>query len=282
CTINNDPIEKKPFSHVYPGTKALSISTGCCNLSCKFCQNWQISQVKPEDLQAHPHTPAEIVALATKMKSRSVAYTYSEPTIFTEYLLDCARAAKDAGLGNVVISNGFINEQPLKEWCSVVSAVKIDFKAFTEKFYEEVCLGQMQPVLDTLKRLKGSGVWFEMVTLTIPTLNDSADDVKKMAAWIVKELGPDVPLHFTAFHPDYKLRNLPNTPEKTLIQARDLAMAEGCNFVYVGNVPGSTGANTYCPKCKTTVVERYNYVVKSSLQEGKCPKCATPIPGLWK
>lgn len=282
CVTNVDPIEKKPFFHVKPGTQAYSLATAGCSFSCKFCQNNDISQAKPEDVKTSIMSPADVAAAATARKCNSVAYTYSEPSVFPEYVIDCAKAARDAGLANVVVSNGFINEKPLKDMCSVLSAIKIDLKAFTQKFYEEVCYGQLQPVLDTLKRVKGSGVWFEIVVLVIPTLNDNKDNIRKMSAWVAKELGPDVPLHFTSFHPDYKLQNLPATPEKTLVSARDIAMAEGCNFVYIGNLPGSAGANTYCPKCKTTVIERYGYSVKSLLDGGSCPKCKTVIPGLWK
>jgi pyruvate formate lyase activating enzyme len=282
CVTNNDPIEKKPFFHVYPGSKAFSIATVGCNIECKFCQNWDISQAKPEDVSAPFRSPEDIVALALTQKVKTIAYTYSEPVVFTEYILDCAKAAKEAGLGNVIVSNGFFNEKPLKEWCSVATAIKIDFKAFSQKFYEETCSGQLQPVLDTLKRLAGSGIWFEIVVLIIPTLNDDMDEIKRMSAWIVKELGPNVPIHFTRFHPDYKLRNLPTTPPATLEKARQTAMKEGCNFVYTGNMPGAEGENTYCPTCKAVVVQRHGMAMLSNeLKDGKCRKCGTVIPGVW-
>ncbi|MBU4211472.1 MAG: AmmeMemoRadiSam system radical SAM enzyme [Kiritimatiellae bacterium] len=282
CLTHNDPIEKKPFFHVYPGTRAFSIATVGCNIECKFCQNWDISQASPEDVSAPFKSPEEIVRLALAQKVKTIAYTYSEPVVFTEYILDCAKAAKEAGLGNVIVSNGFLNEKPLKEWCSVATAIKIDFKGFSQKFYEETCAGQLQPVLDTLKRLAGSGVWFEIVVLIIPPLNDDLDEIKRMTAWIVKDLGPNVPLHFTRFHPDYKLRNLPPTPINTLIKARQIAMDQGCNFVYVGNMPGVEGENTYCPKCKAAVVKRYGMgVLSNDLKNGKCPGCGTAIPGVW-
>jgi pyruvate formate lyase activating enzyme len=283
CTTNNDPIEKKPFFHVYPGSRALSIATVGCNIACKFCQNWDISQARPEDVRPVYLPPRKIVEQALAAKARAVAYTYSEPTIFFEYMLDCARAAKEAGLGNVVVSNGFIAEKPLKDLCSVVTAVKIDFKAFTEKFYADVCGGELQPVLESLKRLAGSGVWFEMVVLVIPTLNDDMDDIKRMSAWIVRELGPNVPLHFTRFHPAYRLNNLPPTPPRTLELARKTAMDAGCRFVYGGNLPGYEGENTYCPQCKTCVLDRYHFTLESNaLKDGACPKCGTAIPGVWK
>ena len=282
--LNNDPIEKKPFFHVYPQSRAFSIATVGCNIHCKFCQNWDISQAKPEDARVEFRAPEDIVrmALALKEKPRTIAYTYSEPTIFFEYMADCAKAARSAGLGNVVVSNGFIAEAPLKELCSLVTAIKIDFKAFNDRFYEEICEGRLGPVKETLKRLAGSGVWFEIVVLTIPTLNDNLDEIRRMAAWISKELGPNVPLHFTRFHPDYKLRNLPPTPVETLTEAREAAMAEGCNFVYTGNAPGEGGQNTFCPSCKAVVIDRYGFSSRAvGLRNGRCARCGAPIPGVW-
>jgi pyruvate formate lyase activating enzyme len=226
--------------------------------------------------------PAEIAATAAGQKCRTVAYTYSEPTVFCEYVLDCAKAARERGVGNVVVSNGFIGEQPLRELCALLTAIKIDLKAFTQDFYGHVCAGQLQPVLDTLKRLAGAGIWFEIVVLIIPTLNDGTDEIKRLAAWVVKEAGPDVPLHFTRFHPAYKIQNLPPTPPATLFRARETALAEGCHFVYTGNMPGGDGENTYCPSCQRKVVERYGYTQpRVHLQDGKCPGCGTPIPGVW-
>jgi len=282
CAIHNDPIEKKPFSHVYPGSRALSIATVGCNIHCKFCQNWDISQASPDDISPPFRSPADIAKMAAQKKSRTVAYTYSEPTIFYEYMIDCARAAKDLGIGNVVVSNGFISREPLKEMCSLMTAVKIDLKAFSQQFYGRLCGGRLQPVLDTLKRLADSGVWFEIVVLVIPTQNDSLDEIKRMCEWIVKELGPDVPVHFTRFHPAYKIRNLPPTPPRTLERVRSVAMEQGCHFAYGGNMPGFRGENTYCPNCKTCVVNRYGHMVLSDeLKNGKCHKCGTAIPGIW-
>jgi len=278
-----DPIEKKPFFHVYPGSHAFSIATVGCNFDCKFCQNWDISQKRPEQLPVPYVSPEEIAKAAVAAKCRAVAYTYSEPTIFYEYMVDCAKASKELGLGNVVVSNGFIADKPAKELYSTVTAVKIDFKAFTDKFYGEVCAGQRQPVLDTLKRLKDSGIWYEMVMLTIPTLNDNMDDIKKMSEWIMKELGPNVPLHFTQFHPDYQLRNLPTTPVDTLLKARKIALDQGCHYVYTGNAPGIDGQSTFCPKCKAVVIDRYGYsTTVAGMTKGKCGKCDEPIPGVWE
>lgn len=282
CAIHNDPIEKKPFFHVYPGSKALSIATVGCNIECKFCQNWDISQANPDDVPVQFRTPSEIAQMAIQNKSRTVAYTYSEPTIFFEYMVDCAKAAKNMGIGNVMVSNGFISEKPLKDLCSLMTAIKIDLKAFSQEFYGNMCGGRLRPVLETLKRLADSGVWFEVVVLVIPTLNDNMDEIKRMSEWIVKELGPNVPLHFTRFHPAYKIRNLPPTPVKTLNEAWKIASEQGCNFVYGGNMPGGGREDTRCPQCKAYVLKRYGHMVLSdALKKGKCPDCGAPVPGVW-
>lgn len=282
CSGNNDPIEKKPFFHVYPGSRAFSIATAGCNFKCKFCQNYDISQKKPEEIPVPFKTAKEIAAMAAAAKCQTIAYTYSEPVIFYEYMADCARAAIDLKIGNVMVSNGYINEKPLKDLIPLMTAIKIDFKGFSQQFYGDVCSGRLEPVLETLKRLSGSGVWFEIVVLIVPTLNDNLDEIKRMAAWIVKELGPNVPLHFTRFHGAYQLKNLPDTPTETLHKARSLAMEQGCNFVYTGNMPGGEGENTYCPKCKEIVVNRYGHMTLSpELANGKCHKCGTAIPGVW-
>jgi pyruvate formate lyase activating enzyme len=280
--LNNDPVEKKPFFHVYPGSKVFSIATVGCNIRCKFCQNWEISQANPGDIRVRYIPPAVIAATAKRVGAKAVAYTYSEPTIFYEYMTDCAKAARDMGLGNIMISNGFMQPEPLKQLVPLMTAIKIDLKAFNQKFYGKVCGGLLTPVLDTLKRLSGHGVWFEIVVLLIPTLNDNMDDIRRMSEWIVKEIGPNVPLHFTRFHPCYKIRNLPRTPPKTLHRARSIAMASGCNFVYTGNMPGGEGESTYCPKCKTNVLRRYGHmVISNELAKGKCHKCGGAVPGVW-
>jgi pyruvate formate lyase activating enzyme len=197
-------------------------------------------------------------------------------------MVDCAQAAREKGLGNVVISNGFISEKPLAELCAVMTAIKIDFKGFSDDFYERICGAKLAPVLDTLKRLATSKVWFEIVTLLIPTLNDDPAQLKAMAAWVVKNLGTNVPLHFTRYHPAYKIRNIPPTPVQTLERARAIAMGEGCRFVYGGNVPGMLGENTYCPQCKTVLVNRYGYtILADKIRAGKCSECGTAIPGVW-
>ncbi len=283
CVMNNDPIEKKPFFHVYPGSKAFSIATVGCNIDCKFCQNWDISQKNPDDISVPFRTPQDIANMAIQAKARTVAYTYSEPTVFFEYMIDCAKEAKKLGLGNIVVSNGFINEEPLKQLCEIMTAIKIDLKAFSQQFYGNICGGQLTPVLNTLKFLAKSGVWFEIVVLIIPTLNDNMDEIKRMSEWIVNNLGPNVPLHFTRFHPAYKIQNLPATPVETLSKVNEIARSQGCNFVYGGNMPGIKSENTYCPKCGNLLVDRYGAMTISvEIQDGKCPKCGTFIPGVWK
>lgn len=282
CATNVDPIEKKPFFHVYPGTKAFSIATVGCNMHCKFCQNFDISQASPDDVPVPYRSPDDIVGMAISAGAKTLAFTYSEPTIFYEYMSDCARAAKERGLGSIVISNGFINEAPQRALFPLVKAIKIDLKAFTDSFYQRICDGSLQPILDMLRRLSSSGVWYEIVNLVIPTLNDNGQDIQRMAAWIVKELGPDVPLHFTRYSPLYRLKNLPPTPGETLLNARAIAMKEGCHFVYCGNQPGMDGEDTFCPSCKKAVIKRYGFrILEQHLSRGTCAYCGAVIPGLW-
>jgi len=282
CDAIPDPIEKKPLFHFLPGTKAFSIATAGCNIECLFCQNWQTSQFRPEQVRTIRITPEQCAALAVRSRCASIAYTYTEPTVFFEYMYDCAVEGRKQGVRSVMISNGYIQRDPMIELCSVLDGVKIDLKAFTDKFYRESCHGELKPVLDTLVLLKEKKMWFELVVLVIPTLNDSRTEFESMCKWIVKELGPDVPIHFTRFRPSYKLRNLPPTPVKTLEMARSIAMDAGIHFAYAGNVPRHPGENTYCPKCKTILIQRTGYIIrKMNVTAGKCPSCATSIPGVW-
>ncbi|HRZ87468.1 MAG TPA: AmmeMemoRadiSam system radical SAM enzyme [bacterium] len=282
CTVHTDPIEKKPLFHYLPGTNAFSIATAGCNFGCEFCQNWEISQAQPEDISNVDMPPAEVARLAKENGARSIAYTYSEPLIFFEYMLDAARAAKERGIGSVMISNGYVRKEPMKELCGALSAVKIDFKGFTDKYYEDVCHGQLRPVQDTLVLLKEAGIWFEMVVLLIPTLNDSQGEIREMSGWVKANLGPDVPIHFTRFYPTYKMLNLPPTPIRTLEMARNTAMEEGINFAYVGNLAGHEGESTYCPSCKTMLIKRIGYYIEfNKIKDGSCPSCSCRIPGVW-
>lgn len=281
CTSAVDPIEKKPFFHFLPGQNALSLATAGCNFHCKFCQNWQISQSRPEDLVSQHLPPEELVKQAKANNIPAIAFTYSEPVVFSEYVLETAKLAKTAGLKTIVISNGFINSDPLKELCRYIDGYKVDLKGFSDEFYNQICSGQLQPVLKTLENLNKNGTWTEIVHLVIPTLNDKENEIKAMSKWIKENLGKDVPLHFSRFHPDYKLQNLPMTPEATLNKLYQIAKAEGLNYVYVGNLPGHPGENTYCPGCSREIIKRIGYSVKSDIINGKCPYCGHQIAGVW-
>ncbi|MDD5044485.1 MAG: AmmeMemoRadiSam system radical SAM enzyme [Candidatus Omnitrophica bacterium] len=281
--VHVDPIEKKPVYHLLPGSSVFSIATVGCNLRCTFCQNWEISQAYPETEKGGIYTPEEVVRDAIAAGSKSVAYTYSEPTVFYEYVLDTAKLARAAGLKNVLVSAGYINPAPLKELVQYFDVVKIDLKGFNEKFYKEVVGGNLRFVLNTLVELKKTGVFTEVVNLIVPGLNDNMDEIQKMCAWIYVHLGPDTPLFFSRFTPQYKLTNLPETPIETLEKARSLAMAAGLHYVYIGNVPGHPAENTYCPRCKRVVVRRYGYrVLEVNLKDGCCIFCGYPIVGIWQ
>ncbi|MFB0519329.1 MAG: AmmeMemoRadiSam system radical SAM enzyme [Acidobacteriota bacterium] len=283
CSIHMDPIEKKPLFHYLPGTSALSLATAGCNIECKFCQNWNISQFRPEEIQSWYAPPQEIVSLAKKYKCPTIAYTYTEPVIFYEYMYDIAQAARKEKIGSVMITNGYIMEQPMVDLCQQLTAVKVDLKAFTEKFYRESCSGELQPVLDILVTLKKMGIWLEIVVLIVPTLNDSPEEIDQMTRWIGENLGRDVPVHFTRYHPTYKIKNIPPTPVKTLEQAREVALKNGMHYVYVGNVPNHPAENTYCASCQKVVIQRVGYrILEVNLNEGKCKFCQNPIPGVWK
>jgi len=282
CTINADPIEKKPLFHFLPGTTAFSIATAGCNIECLFCQNWQISQFRPEQLKNYDFTPAQIARFAGRENCATIAYTYSEPVVFYEYMIDTAAAGNRKGIKSVMISNGYINKKPLRQLCKELSAVKIDLKAFSESFYRDYCKGELKPVLETLVQLKEIGIWFEIVVLIIPTLNDSPVELKKMCRWIRKNLGPDIPVHFTRYHPTYKMNNLPPTPVSTLETARKTALAEGLHFAYVGNVPGHAGEHTYCPGCGKVLIKRQGFhIAQNRIHQGRCKACRHPIPGVW-
>jgi len=282
CSLNIDPIEKKPFYHVLPGTPALSLATAGCNVNCKFCQNWEISQVRPEQIEAFDLAPEAAAARAAASRCPSIAYTYSEPTVFFEYMYDTAVQARRKGVRSVVVTGGHINPEPLADLLEVVDAVKVDLKGFTEPFYAEYVRGGLKPVLDTIRSVARSRVWLEVVYLIIPTLNDRMDVIRDMCRWIRDEAGDRVPLHFSRFHPMYLVKNLPPTPVSTLEAARRVALEEGLRFVYVGNIPGHEGENTFCPGCGKEVIARVGYSVDAGgLKKGKCATCGTPIPGIW-
>ncbi len=277
-----DPIEKKPFFHVLPGAKAFSIATTGCNLRCSFCQNWEISQVFPFDVRTQEATPEEVVRQAVASRSRILAFTYSEPIIFYEYMLDIAKLAKKAGLKTVVVSNGFIEQEPLKELLQYIDAYKVDFKAFDEKFYKNVTQGKLEPVLATMKTIKESGVWLEVVNLLIVSQNDSDAQIRALARWMKENLGSDVPLHFSRFTPKYKLLNVPPTPVETVIRARKIALEEGLKYVYTGNIYYPGGETTYCPGSGQAVIIREQmFTVYNGLKDGACPD-GESVPGVWE
>jgi pyruvate formate lyase activating enzyme len=281
-TFQVDPIEKKPFYHFLPGALAFSLATAGCPLSCEFCQNWEISQSSPED-HAENFVPVDNVAQEAKNRRASVvAFTYNEPTVFFEYMIDVAKAARARGLRPVLISCGFMNEAPLSELTDVLDAIKIDLKGFSEDFYRNVSKARLAPVLRSIKQIARSRAHLEIVNLVVPTLNDSDASLKNMVAWLSGEIGNDVAVHFTRFHPDYKLLNLPPTPIATLTRARDLAMAQGLRYAYVGNAPGHPGAHTYCPSCKKIVIRRSAiFLEENRLVNGCCPDCRFKIAGVW-
>lgn len=283
CAAHVDPIEKKPFFHYLPGTVAFSIATAGCNLRCKFCQNWEISQSRPEEVSYQELTSRRAVEVCRRHHAPTIAFTYGEPTVFYSYMHEVAAAARAAGVGSVMISNGFMNEEPLRELCTKLTAVKIDLKAFTDKFYREVCAGELEAVLATLTRLKAIGIWFEIVNLLIPTLNDDPQDLRRMCEWIKANLGPEVPVHFTRFHPLYQLQTLPPTPLKSLETARGIALESGLQYAYVGNVFGHPGESTYCPSCKKVVIGRVGHeITENNLNEGTCKFCRRPIAGIFR
>lgn len=277
-----DPIEKKPLNHFYPGSSVLSFGTAGCNLGCKFCQNWNISKSREIDTLSTQATPEQIAQSALKYASESIAFTYNDPVIFLEYAVDTAIACREVGVNTVAVTAGYICEQPREEFFSVMDAANVDLKAFTERFYRKLCSGQLAPVLETLKYLKDeTDVWFEITTLLIPDENDSPQEIDAMTGWIMDHLGPDVPLHFTAFHPDFKLLDKPRTPADTLVSAREIALKNGMHYVYVGNVHDQACSSTYCPGCGEMVLARdWHQLGECSLTEsGVCKNCGYRIPG---
>jgi pyruvate formate lyase activating enzyme len=282
--IHLDPIEKKPFYHFLPGSTAFSLGTTGCPLRCKFCQNWELSQARPEDYDIAYTPPERIVQGAVERSAPIIAFTYNEPTVFIEYLTDIAQRAHARKKACVLVSCGFMQEEPLRDMCDgLLDAVKIDLKGFSPDFYRTVCQAELEPVLRSIKQVSRSGVHLEIVNLVVPSLNDSEKMLRELAKWVVGELGPDVPVHFTRFHPDYRLLNLSPTPISTLERAYDVARAEGLHYPFVGNVPGHPGNNTYCPRCGKVVIARSGFfVTKISLRDGCCEFCGEPIAGVWK
>jgi len=278
-----DPIEKKPLFHFYPGTTAYSISTVGCNFKCQFCQNWEISQMVRDEhlIMGNEASPKSIVENAKKYGSKSIAYTYTEPTIFFEYAYDTAKLAHEVDIKNVFVTNGYMTEEAIKKFEPYLDAANIDIKSFSDDFYRKLCGAKLQPVLDALKLMKKLGIWVEVTTLIIPTLNDSPDELRKIAKFIVNELGDNTPWHISRFYPSYNLKDKPPTPIDTIHKAREIGLNEGLKYVYEGNVPGSTGENTYCPNCKNLVIQRLGYqIIKKDIKDGICQYCGFKIDGV--
>jgi pyruvate formate lyase activating enzyme len=276
-----DPIEKKPLNHFYPGSSVLSFGTAGCNLGCKFCQNWDISKAKEMDRLTDSAAPEAIAEAAARAGCKSIAYTYNDPVIFAEYAIDTAEAAHERGLQNVAVTAAYISEQARPAFFANMDAANVDLKAFTDDFYRKQCFAELQPVLDTLVYLKHeTSVWLEITTLLIPGQNDSESEVAALCEWIATHLGPDVPLHFTAFHPDFKLLDTQPTPASTVTRARKQAKQAGLHHVYTGNVHDAAGQSSYCASCGELVVERDGYTIGTfALEHGKCTHCGAAIAG---
>ncbi|HWO56516.1 MAG TPA: AmmeMemoRadiSam system radical SAM enzyme [bacterium] len=280
-----DPIEKKPLHHFLPGTPVLSFGTAGCNLTCLFCQNWDISKSRETDTLADQASPETIARAAAALGCRSVAFTYNDPVIFLEYAIDVAAACREAGIKAVAVTAGYITPEPRREFYQYMDAANVDLKGFTEEFYRNVCGGHLAPVLDTLVYLKReTSVWFELTTLLIPGLNDTDPEIDAMTRWVVNNLGPDVPMHFTAFHPDWKMTDRPRTPAATLSRARRIARQNGVRYAYTGNIHDEEGESTYCPSCGEKLIGRDWYVLTDwRLDErGACGRCGTVIAGLFE
>jgi pyruvate formate lyase activating enzyme len=277
-----DPIEKKPLNHFYPGSSVLSFGTAGCNLACKFCQNWDISKSREMDRLQDQASPAAIAHTAQEHGCESVAFTYNDPVIFAEYAMDVADACHAVGIKTVAVTAGYIHDLPRRDFYAKMDAANVDLKGFTDEFYFKLCAAHLHPVLDTLRYLKHeTGVWFEITTLLIPGQNDSDEELRAEAKWIFQELGADVPLHFTAFHPDYKMTSIAHTPSATLTRARQIALDEGLHYVYTGNVHDATGGTTYCPQCRAPLIVRdwYRIISYRLSEDGRCHACGSMVPG---
>jgi pyruvate formate lyase activating enzyme len=283
CAVHVDPIEKKPLFHFLPQSNAFSIATAGCNLACLNCQNWEISQASPLETRNHDLMPENVVDSAKQYDCRSIAYTYSDPVAFYEYTYDTAKIARIKGIKNILVTAGYINKEPLRELAQYVDAANVDLKSFSNEIYEMLNAGTLQPVLDTLTYLKDAGVWLEITNLVVPNWTDDLEMIKKMCGWLVENGFEESPLHFSRFHPQHKLAQLPATPRDTLIKAREIAMAEGLFYVYLGNLPGTDAENTYCPVCKKLLVERKGFtILKNEIVDGKCNECNVLISGVWE
>jgi len=283
CSIHIDPIEKKPLFHFLPGTNILSLATIGCNLHCKNCQNWEISQANPEDSEAAFCPPTRLIELTKRYHCPSLAYTYTDPIVYYEYTYDTAKLAKADNIRNVLVTAGYINEEPWKELLKYVDAANIDLKGISDDFYRRICSGTLKPVQQALVLAKGSGILVEVTNLIIPTLNDKPEQIRQLTGWVKANLGADTPLHFSGFSPRYQMRHLPPTSLKTLETARQIGVSEGLDYVYIGNLRSKEGQNSYCPDCKGMLIERSGYtILQNRLKDGCCPDCSRAIYGVWK
>jgi pyruvate formate lyase activating enzyme len=280
--VQEDPVERLPFFHVLPGSRALSLSTAGCNLHCQFCEVWDMALVHPEEVHAYEMSPAEVIEHAGAAQLRAMGFAFGEPVVFYEYMMEIAERAREAGLLNLLQSAAYIEPAPLRALAPLLDAANVDLKGFDERFYREVCGGELAPVLRSLAALKKAGVHLEITTILIPTLNDDSATLQRMCAWIRDELGADVPLHFSRFYPLYKLANLPQTPVSTLDRAREIALDSGLEYVYVAKVTGHPGENTFCPGCGQAVIRRLGFIIDAvHLEDGRCGHCGRAIPGRW-
>ncbi len=283
CSVNVGPIEKAPIYHFYPGHERLCVATVGCNLRCKYCHNWQISQSRPGQVREYDMPPEQIVGEALRQNLKSISFTYTEPTVFYEYIYDISKMAREQGLKTSIVSNGYINPQPLRKLLKHLDAVKIDLKAFNDDFYREIASARLNPVKQTLEVLRDEGAFFEIVNLVVPGLNDDPGEIKKMCVWIRENLGAETPIHFSRFSPTYKLTNLSPTPVSTLDKAIEIAKDAGLKYVYIGNVPGHRNNSTFCPGCKQRLVHRMHFsVLEQKIKNGNCAACGLAIPGIWE
>lgn len=283
CAIHIDPIEKKPLFHFLPSKRAFSIAAAGCNMRCLNCQNWQISQFSPKETENYDFMPDRIVDQCAASKCESIAYTYSEPTTFYEYVYDTAWLARTKGIKNILKSNGYINEEPLRKLCTVLDAANIDLKCYNDALYKKISEGSLEPVLKTLKVMKEEGVWLEITNLVVPGWTDDLEMIKKMCGWLSANKLHDVPLHFSRFTPMYKLTQLPLTPVSTLEKAQEIARSTGIQYVYIGNVPAHSAESTYCHSCGSLIIERRGFaILKNAMQNGACSVCKANVPGVWK
>ncbi len=281
CSVHVDPIEKKPLFHFHPTMPILSLAIAGCNLRCLNCQNWEISQKRPEDTRNGDLMPEKLVTLTHERGIPAIAYTYSEPIVFYEYVADSARLARGADIRNVIVTAGYISEKPLRSLLQTIDAVTLDLKAFSRRIYRKLASGRLDPVLEAIRIIREEGVWLELSNLLVTGVSDDMDDVSRLCRWIAREAGEEIPFHFLRFHPDYRLKTLPPTPLRTLEEARSRAHDAGLKFVYLGNVPNHEAENTYCPRDGRLLIERRGYLVlKNNMVNGRC-QCGEQIPGVW-